>query len=86
MVTVSKMAIKPLIMTNGKMPPQFPATRGEFEHLTSKLGLNKVRVCCKLIAFTEERYEALMKSYDIPISGDTAAKRDALRSFVGIPQ
>ncbi|KAH8114943.1 hypothetical protein DFH11DRAFT_136092 [Phellopilus nigrolimitatus] len=68
MVTVSKLAIKPLAMANGKLPPQFPATRGEFEHLT------------------KERYEMLMKSYGIPISGDLAAKRDALRSFVGLPQ
>ncbi|KLO15636.1 hypothetical protein SCHPADRAFT_824463 [Schizopora paradoxa] len=70
MVTVSKMAIKALIMANGKPPPQFPATRGEFEHLT------------------KERYEALLKSYDIPLTGlkDTAAKRDALKSFVGLPQ
>lgn len=36
MVTVSKLAIKPLIMANGKTPQNFPATRGEFEHLTSK--------------------------------------------------
>lgn len=33
----------------------------------------------------EERYESLMKSYGIPISGDTNAKRDALRSFIGLP-
>ena len=26
-----------------------------------------------------------MASYDIPISGDTAAKRETLRAFLGIP-
>ncbi|KAI5119690.1 hypothetical protein M0805_003577 [Coniferiporia weirii] len=35
-VTVSKVAIKPLVLANGKFPPQFPATRGEFEHLTKE--------------------------------------------------
>ncbi|KAF8591754.1 hypothetical protein K439DRAFT_1325957 [Ramaria rubella] len=34
---------------------------------------------------TKERYEALMTSYDIPITGDTNAKREALRAFLGIP-
>jgi len=34
---------------------------------------------------TKERYEGLMTNYDIPISGDTAAKRESLRAFLGIP-
>ncbi|THH04209.1 hypothetical protein EW145_g5690 [Phellinidium pouzarii] len=67
MVTVSKATIKPLIMANGKFPSQFPATRGEFEHLT------------------RERYEFLMNSYGLPIAGDLAAKRQAVRIFVGLP-
>ena len=33
----------------------------------------------------EERYEGLLTNYDIPISGDTAAKRESLRAFLGIP-
>ena len=36
-VTVSKNGIKAVVMSNGKVPAQFPATRGEFEHLTSKI-------------------------------------------------
>ncbi|KAF8547534.1 hypothetical protein OG21DRAFT_907849 [Imleria badia] len=35
---------------------------------------------------TKERYEALMKGYGMPLKGDTAAKREALRLFAGIPQ
>lgn len=136
-VTVSKLAIKAPIMANGKPPPQFPATRGEFEHLTSCVfsvfllcflrqahmlpyTFPFVRSCRNLsghstrappppnipithwmlsyfcaiaitesyllISFVEERYEALMKSYNIPIAGDTAAKREAIRSFIGLPQ
>ena len=30
------MALTPLVMANGKTPQNFPATKGEFEHLTSK--------------------------------------------------
>ncbi|OBZ74407.1 hypothetical protein A0H81_05722 [Grifola frondosa] len=33
---------------------------------------------------TKERYEALLKSYNQPIKGDTAAKREALREFIGL--
>ncbi|EIN05085.1 hypothetical protein PUNSTDRAFT_107380 [Punctularia strigosozonata HHB-11173 SS5] len=32
-----------------------------------------------------ERYEYILKSYDQPIRGDTAAKRDACRVFLGLP-
>ncbi|KAG6374166.1 hypothetical protein JVT61DRAFT_4818 [Boletus reticuloceps] len=35
---------------------------------------------------TKERYEVLLKAYAQPLRGDTAAKRDALRAFAGIPQ
>jgi len=35
---------------------------------------------------TKERYEVLLKAYGQPLKGDTAAKREALRAFVGIPQ
>lgn len=34
---------------------------------------------------TKERYEGLLKAYDQPIKGDTAAKREALRKFLGLP-
>ncbi|KAF8519343.1 hypothetical protein BU17DRAFT_90017 [Hysterangium stoloniferum] len=34
---------------------------------------------------TKERYEALMVAYDVAFSGDTNAKRETLRSFLGIP-
>jgi hypothetical protein len=34
----------------------------------------------------EERYEAFLKAYGLPIKGDTDAKREALRLFTGIPQ
>ncbi|KAI0920680.1 hypothetical protein AcW1_002349 [Taiwanofungus camphoratus] len=66
-IKVNKMAIQPLVMTNGKTPANFPATKGEFECLT------------------KERYEHLLKSYDQPIKGDTAAKREAIREFLGLP-
>ncbi|KAJ8494819.1 hypothetical protein ONZ51_g2087 [Trametes cubensis] len=65
-VTVNKMAIQAPIMANGKTPPNFPNTKGEFEHLT------------------KERYEALLKGYNLPIKGDTNAKREALREFIGL--
>ncbi|KAI0683295.1 hypothetical protein BC835DRAFT_758648 [Cytidiella melzeri] len=65
-VTSNKMRLTPLIMANGKIPQNFPATKGEFEHLT------------------KERYEHLLKSYGLPIKGDTAAKRQSLREFIGL--
>jgi hypothetical protein len=34
----------------------------------------------------EERYESILKAYALPIKGDTDAKREAVRLFVGIPQ
>ncbi|KAL5520488.1 hypothetical protein ACEPAG_9712 [Sanghuangporus baumii] len=34
----------------------------------------------------KERYESLMKAYGLPIQGDLAAKRNAVRSFIGLPQ
>ncbi|KAF9806317.1 hypothetical protein IEO21_08723 [Rhodonia placenta] len=34
---------------------------------------------------TKERYEHLLKSYDQPVKGDTAAKRQAAREFLGLP-
>ncbi|KAH9067962.1 hypothetical protein EDB83DRAFT_2519046 [Lactarius deliciosus] len=34
---------------------------------------------------TKERYEGLLKAYGQPIQGDTAAKREALRVFLGLP-
>ncbi|PSR77464.1 hypothetical protein PHLCEN_2v7895 [Hermanssonia centrifuga] len=55
-----------LPMANGKTPQNFPATKGEFEHLT------------------KERYEFMLKSYGVPIKGDTAAKRQTLREFIGL--
>ncbi|KAI0341162.1 hypothetical protein BDW22DRAFT_1408206 [Trametopsis cervina] len=65
-VTSNKMKLTPLVMGNGKTPQNFPATKGEFEHLT------------------KERYEHLLKSYGLPIKGDTAAKRQAVREFIGL--
>ncbi|KAH9886643.1 hypothetical protein C8Q73DRAFT_657839 [Cubamyces lactineus] len=65
-VTANKMAIQAPVMANGKTPPNFPNTKGEFEHLT------------------KERYEALLKGYNVPIKGDTNAKREALREFIGL--
>ena len=35
-------------------------------------------------AYAEERYEHLLKSYNLPIKGDTNAKREALREFIGL--
>ncbi|KAI0651015.1 hypothetical protein C8Q79DRAFT_896747 [Trametes meyenii] len=63
-VMVNKQLITPPVMANGKTPPNFPNTKGEFEHLT------------------KERYEALLKAYDLPLKGDTNAKKEALREFI----
>jgi len=62
------MGLKAPVGSDGKPPPNFPSTRGEFEHIT------------------KERYEAILKAYGLPIKGDTDAKREAVRTFVGIPQ
>ncbi|TFY68417.1 hypothetical protein EVJ58_g1024 [Rhodofomes roseus] len=35
---------------------------------------------------TKERYEHLLKSYGQPIKGDTIAKREAVREFLGLAQ
>ncbi|KAG2145664.1 hypothetical protein BD769DRAFT_851065 [Suillus cothurnatus] len=66
--TALKMGLKAPVGSDGKPPPNFPSTRGEFEHIT------------------KERYEAILKAYGLPIKGDTDAKREAVRTFVGIPQ
>jgi len=67
LATKSLSPLRMLPMKNRKLPPNAPATRGEFEHLT------------------KERYEALMVAYDVSFSGDTNAKRETLRAFLGIP-
>lgn len=66
--TVLNTPLKAPVGIDGKPPPNFPASRGEFEHIT------------------KERYEAILKAYGLPIKGDTDAKREAVRLFVGIPQ
>ncbi|KAI0061022.1 hypothetical protein BV25DRAFT_1827268 [Artomyces pyxidatus] len=33
----------------------------------------------------EERYEGLLKAYGLPVKGDTNAKREAVRVFIGLP-
>ncbi|KAL4250469.1 hypothetical protein ABKN59_006959 [Abortiporus biennis] len=67
-VSLNKHLIKAVPMANGKTPPNFPATKGEFEHLT------------------KERYEQIMKSYNIPIKGsDLNSRREAVREFIGLP-
>ncbi|OJT12102.1 hypothetical protein TRAPUB_11354 [Trametes pubescens] len=65
-VTANKHLIKAPVLANGKPPPNFPSTKGEFEHIT------------------KERYEALLKGYNLPVTGDTNAKREALREFIGL--
>ncbi|KZT18506.1 hypothetical protein NEOLEDRAFT_1047267, partial [Neolentinus lepideus HHB14362 ss-1] len=60
--------IKVPATADGKAPPNFPGTKGEFEHLT------------------KERYEALLKAYNLPVKGDTDAKREAVRQFLGLPE
>lgn len=78
-------------MKNRKQPTNAPATRGEFEHLTSMLILYTFCRDNTLIFFffpfarAEERYEALMQAYGVPLSGDINAKRETLRAFLGIP-
>ncbi|KIK45438.1 hypothetical protein CY34DRAFT_78075 [Suillus luteus UH-Slu-Lm8-n1] len=66
--TVLNTPLKAPVGADGKPPPNFPATRGEFEHIT------------------KERYESILKAYGLPIKGDTDAKREAVRLYVGIPQ
>lgn len=95
LATKSLSPVKILPMKNRKFPSNFPATRGEFEHLTSTYTFSFDPAFFRFLALTgsihsscvsaEERYEALMASYDVPISGDTAAKRETLRIFLGIP-
>ena len=84
-MTTNKMLIKAPVMANGKTPINFPNTKGEFEHLTSESSIaraNWLSVCSRGAA--EERYEHILKSYDLPIKGDTNAKRQALREFIGL--
>ena len=82
------MQVTPLVMANGKTPQNFPVTKGEFEHLTSmsrffdkyvisSMGYSRTKP-------SEERYEFLLKSYGVPLKGDTAAKRQTLREFIGL--
>ncbi len=33
---------------------------------------------------TEERYEQILKAYNLPARGDTNAKRELLREFIGL--
>jgi hypothetical protein len=80
--------LKAPVGTDGKPPPGFPATRGEFEHITSQCSFFPSVWNGPLIAWCdlEERYESILKAYGLPIKGDTDAKREAVRTFVGIPQ
>jgi len=64
---IQKTPIKALVTSAGKPPANFPATRGEFEHLT------------------KERYDAVLKAYGLPTTGDTATKRERLREYLGLP-
>jgi hypothetical protein len=82
-VIVAKMPIMALPTVSGKPPPDHPRTKGEFEHLTSTLLLAFMDRRCSCTA--EERYEGLLRAYNQPIEGDTAAKREALRIFLGLP-
>ena len=79
-----KNAITPPPTADGKPIINFPGTKGEFEHLTSTslfFSCIPIHVCC-----TEERYEHILKSYGQPAKGDTAAKREATRQFLCLPQ
>ncbi|EIW76873.1 hypothetical protein CONPUDRAFT_168607 [Coniophora puteana RWD-64-598 SS2] len=66
--TYLKYKIKQPVTANGKPAPNFPMSRGEFEHIT------------------KERYEAILKAYGLPLKGDTDAKREAVRTFIGLPE
>lgn len=81
--TIMKATLMTPVTAGGKPAPGFPSSRGEFEHITSKSPPDAS--LAPLTRCTEERYEALLKAYGQPLKGDTAAKRDALRSFAGIP-
>ena len=78
------MPIMALPTVSGKQPPDHPRTKGEFEHLTSTF-LLRWEAGCSCTSSAEERYDGLLKAYDQPIEGDTAAKREALRIFLGLP-
>lgn len=45
-------------------------------------------ILCAILVPTclpEERYEAILKVYNLPVKGDIEAKRQALRVFLSIP-
>ncbi|TBU24256.1 hypothetical protein BD311DRAFT_672282 [Dichomitus squalens] len=65
-VTSNKHPIKAPVTANGKVPQNFPNTKGEFEHLT------------------KERYEHILNAYNVTPKGDTKAKREQLREFIGL--
>lgn len=98
--SVSKMPIMAPPTSNGKPPPNFPATKGEFEHLTSCVTFHS-----RLLPWTAspeyefdlfrrfdyigERYEALLKAYGQPLPKGPGPlvdiRRQALRVFCGLP-
>ena len=78
------MPIMALTTASGKPPPDHPKTKGEFEHLTSTIW-HSFKIGRLLTYGTEERYEGLLRAYNQPVEGDTAAKREALRIFLGLP-
>jgi hypothetical protein len=76
------MPILALPTVSGKPPPDHPRTKGEFEHLTSTF-LLRWEAGYLSTSSAEERYDGLLQAYDQPIEGDTAAKRETLRIFLG---
>ncbi|KAL5498339.1 hypothetical protein ACEPAH_2481 [Sanghuangporus vaninii] len=64
-------------------------SKGAIKPVTDKSGKNPPSFPAtrgELEHLTKERYEGLMKAYGLPIQGDLAAKRNAVRSFIGLPQ
>lgn len=72
----------------GKPPPNFPSTKGEFEHLTSKSDIYSERCNLSVLNETnsipEERYDGILKAYDITVKGDVTVYRERLRAFLGL--
>jgi hypothetical protein len=83
-VTVAKVPIMALPTVSRKPPPDYPRTKGEFEHLTSTF-LLRWEAGYLSTSSAEERYDGLLQAYGQPIEGDTAAKRETLRIFLALP-
>lgn len=96
--SVSKMPIMAPPTANGKPLPNFPATKGEFEHLTSCVtfhfrflastaSLSMISTAVDLfqrVDYIGERYEALLKAYGQPLLKAPGPLVDARRQALRV--